>query len=231
MDLVQTRRTLVIRRWKTGFKYLGVSVPKWTPFEDACFDPKLGLSLSSKRPESRVFEILSKKDEVKGRIIVHTCKPNRFYDATTPWGELRIQKSGLTTYTVSKGPQRIGSIKEGVGTSATLTFPNGQEIRLKGSLTSHSMKAGTPDGGVVSATVDTGKVPNAHEDRQVRVTWKKAKALSEEDRLKVVSLDDYTIWHISVGGILLASDDDILMILAMNICRSALYHEYAAAVS
>jgi hypothetical protein len=54
--------------------------------------------------------------------------------------------------------------------------------------------------------------------------------LPEEEKKAVVETDRYVQWRVSLSGFLPAQDDDILKVLALNICRSRLYSEYVSAL-
>lgn len=222
----EPRVELVVKRWVTGYKYKSVS-GSWNPFEDSESSSVLRLSCS-KRPENRRFEVISERKAPAGSIIVHTCRPNTSYQATTPWGELEIRKSALTSYDVSRAGIRIGTVKEKLGGRAVISFPLGDELNFKGSMLWYGHMEATTDIGIVAVKFENGERSGPNPNQRISLSREDYSLLPEKDRKAVVEGDFYVQWRISLFGSVPARDDDILGILALNICRSCLYQEYAA---
>jgi hypothetical protein len=214
-----------------GYKYSSISQTRWTPFEDSESQSFWQLNCW-RRPENRRFEVISEKGTTLGAVVIHTCQPNGLYRASTPWGDLEIRKSGFARYEVLQGSNLVGAVKERLpGRTAIVSFRMGQELRLKGSrLWSSNMKAETETGSV-SIAPETRRGPNPRPNQSIRLKMKEFDMLPEEEKKAVVENDPYVQWRISLSGFLPARDDDILKVLALNLCRSRLYSEYAAALS
>jgi len=221
----------ILRRWTMGYKYSSFNQTRWTPFEDSESQSLWQLNCW-KRPENRRFEVISEKGTASGAVVIHTCQPNRLYRASTPWGDLEIRKSGFARYEVLQGSNLLGSVKEKLpGRTAIVYFPTGQDLHLKGSrLWNSKMKAET-EAGSVSIVPESGLGPNPRPNQNIRLKKKEFDMLPEEEKKAVVENDPYVQWRISLSGFLPARDDDILKVLALNLCRSRLYSEYAAALS
>lgn len=167
-----------------------------------------------------------------GAVVIHTCQPNNLYRASTPWGELEIRKSGLTRYEVLQGSILIGTVKERLTRrTAVVSFPTGQELRLKGSMLGYSKMKAETDAGSVSIVAESGLRPNPRPNQMIRLKKKEFDMLPEEEKKAIVEYDPYVQWRVSLSGFLPARDDDILKVLSLNLCRSRLYSEYAAALS
>ena len=215
-----------------SYKYSSIGGGIWTPFEDSEFSSEHGETICSKRPENRRFEFLTGKESAIGSIVVHTCHPNRSYRASTPWGELEIRKSGLTRYDVLQGSILIGTVKERLsGRTAFVSFPMGQELRFRGPLLGYSKMKAETEAGNVSIVAESGLRPNPGPNRNISVKSKEFRMLPEEEKKAVVETDHYMQWRISLSGLLPVRDDDILKVLALNLCRSKLYLEYAGAIA
>jgi hypothetical protein len=213
------------------FKYSGFQNPLWTPFEDSESQSWRQLNCW-KRPENRRFEVTSEKGTTVGSVVIHTCRPNTFYRAATPWGELEIRRSGFARYEVLQGPNLIGAVKERLtGRTAIVSFPMGQELRFKGSMLWYSKMKAETEAGSVSIDAESGLRPNPGPNQSIRLKTKEFKMLPEEEKKVVVETDRYVQWRISLSGSLPARDDDILKVLALNLCRSKLYSEYVGALS
>jgi len=220
----------ILRRWIMSYKYANIGVGTWTPFEDSKFSSELGETVCSKRPENRRFEFMSDKGSAVGSIVIHTCHPNRYYRASTPWGELEVRKSGLTRYDVLQGSILIGTVKEKLtGRTAVVSFPFDREIRFKGWMYS-KMQAETETGSV-SIVVESGLRSNPGPNQSMRLKSKEFRMLPEEEKKTIVETDHYVQWRISLSGSLHARDDEILRVLALNLCRNRLYSEYVGALA
>ena len=232
MERSLPRLERILRRWAMGYKYPSISQPKWYPFEDSEFSSEQGDTICSKRPENRRFEFMSERESTVGPIVIHTCHPNRFYRASTPWGELEIRKSGLTRYEVLQGSILIGTVKERLtGRTAVVSFPMGQELRFKGSMLGYSKMKAETDAGSVSIIAESGRRPKPGPNQNIRLKTKEFAVLPEEEKKAVIESDHYEQWRFSLSGSLPARDDDILKVLALNLCRSKLYWEYVGALS
>lgn len=225
------RLELVIRRWTMSFKYASLQSPIWTPFEDSESQSLWQLNCW-KRPENRKFEVISEKGAPVGSIVIHTCHPNKSYRASTPWGELEIRKSGLTKYDVLQGSILIGTVKEKLpGRRAIVSFPMSDELRFKGSKLWYSKMNAETEAGSVSIVAESGHRPNLGPKQKTGLKSKDFGMLPEEEKKAVVETDHYMQWRISLSGLLPVRDDDILKVLALNLCRSKLYLEYVGAIA
>jgi len=225
------RLELVLLRWLMDYRYSSIVGRKWTPFEDMGFNNQQGDMICSKRPENRRFEV-TERGTVIGSIVVHTCKLNEFYHASTPWGELEIRRSGLARYEVSQGPNLIGTVKERLsGRTAVVSFPLGQELRFKGSMLGFSNMEAETEAGRVSIAVESGHRPNPGPSQHKDLKRKDYALLAENDKTAIVETDQWVQWRIALFGSLPARDDDILKALAMDLCRNRLYSEYVAALA
>ena len=214
-----------------SFKYSGFHNPLWTPFEDSESQSWRQLNCW-KRPENRRFEVISEKGTTVGSVVIHTCRPNKFYRAATPWGDLEIRRSGFARYEVFQGPNPVGAVKERLtGRTAIVSYPMGQELRFKGSLLGYSKVKAEAEAGSVTIILESGHRQNPGPNQNVSLKTKDFNMLPEEEKRSVVETDRYVQWRISLSGFLPARDDDILKVLAMNLCRSRLYSEYVGALS
>ena len=213
-----------------GFKYKSFNTPLWSPFEDSESSSVLRLDCS-KRPENRRFELISERKAPSGSIVVHTCRPNSYYLATTPWGELEIRKSGLTSYDVSRAGTRIGTVREKIsGTRAVIAFPLGEEIQFRGSMLWYGHMEASTDIGKAAVKFESGQRTGPGQNQRVSISREEYNALPEEEKRAVIEGNVYFQWRVSLYGSLPARDDDILSVLASNICRNRLYQEYGASM-
>jgi hypothetical protein len=213
-----------------GYKYYSISLGMWTPFEDSEFSNELGETICSKRPGNRRFELMSDKGSAVGSIVIHTCHPNKWYRASTPWGELEVRKSGLTRYDILQGSILIGTVKEKLtGRTVVVSFPMDREIRFKGRGLGYSRMLAETETGSVSVVAESGLRSNPGPNQSIRLKSKDFRMLPEEEKKAVVETDRYVQWRISLSGSLPVRDDEILKVLALNLCRNRLYLEYASA--
>lgn len=213
------------------FKYSGFWNPLWTPFEDSESQSWRQLNCW-KRPQNRRFEVISEKGTTVGSVVIHTCRPNKFYRAATPWGDLEIRKSGFARYEVLQGSNPIGAVKERLtGRTAIVSFPTGQELRFKGSMLGYSNMRAEADAGGVTIISEYGHRQNPGPNQNIILKKTDFNMLAEEEKKAVVETDRYVQWRVSLSGFLPARDDDIFKVLALNLCRSRLYSEYVSALS